>query len=198
MQDAWHALGRIRRRRYTAAMETIRFDAKYRRLAAAFLCLSLLAVGCSKQALVAQTKLGATVSACDALGNDGAASVLGGGVTVTPGPSVTQPDGSLFISNCTFSSNEARTVNILIRQGADLNAMRKQFGEARAAVKGLYAVEPQDVPGLGDAAFWVGGSADQLNVQMGGRWITVMVFALSTDDRLSIARNVASRVLSKF
>ena len=159
--------------------------------------LALLAAGCSRSA-DAQPKLGKTVSACAALSQADAVSVLGGDVTVTTGPEATQPDGSLYVSNCAFSSDEARSANVLIRQAADAGSIKRQFADARAAVPGIYSVAPQDVPGLGDAAFWVGGSASQLNVLKGGRWVTIIVLALKSDDRLAIAKNTASAILKGF
>jgi len=159
--------------------------------------LALSAAGCAKKTAVAPLKSNQTVSACDALGQTDATAVLGGNVTVIPGPNATQPDNSFFISNCSFASDEARTANILIRQAADASVIRSQFNAARSVTESLYGVKPQELTGIGEAAFWVGNSVNQLNILKGGRWITIMVFGMSDDNRFSLSKSIAARMLRR-
>lgn len=137
------------------------------------------------------------VSACGLLDRSEASSVLGGEVKVTRGPEVTRPAGDVSVSNCGFASDQARTVNLLLRRSADASALAQEFAAARAAARDLYGVGPSDVPGLGEAAFWIGGTVNQLELLKGGSWITVMVFGLSSDDRLAIARKTAAAISPK-
>jgi len=163
-----------------------------------FFLLALLATGCARQAPSGRPEVKAPLGACEVYGADDAAALLGGNIKVTQGPNVTRTDGASAVSNCIYSSDQARTLNILLRQSSDQVLARAEFDSARSSVETLYKVKPQDVPGLGDAAFWVGGSVDQLNVLKGGRWLTVMVFALSTDDRFALAQSAAFRIIKSY
>jgi hypothetical protein len=126
-----------------------------------------------------------------------ASAVLGGEVKATPGPEVTRPDGDFFISNCSYSSDQARSVNLLLRQGSDIPALQAQFTDAYKSVERIHGIKPQLLQGFGDSSFWVGAGVNELHIIKGGRWLTIMVFGLSQDDRLSLAQNIAAKILPK-
>jgi hypothetical protein len=155
----------------------------------------VFAAGCAKPAPTKDSPLGQTIGACTVLSVADASAVLGGEVKSTPGPEVTRPDGGSFVSNCGFSSDQARGINVILRQAADVSSLRAQFTDAYKNIESVYGVKPQLLQNLGDSAFWIGGSVNELNVIKGGRWLTILTFGLSQDDRLSLAQNAAAKIL---
>lgn len=168
-----------------------------RPLALACLALVVLAAGCAKPAPTKVQPLGQTLGACAVLTLADASAVLGGEVKATPGPEVTRPDGKFFISNCNYSSDQARSVNLLLRQSSDIPALQAQFTDAYKSVEQIHGIKPQLLQGFGDSAFWVGTGVNELHIIKGGRWLTIMVFGLSQDDRLSLGQGIALKILPK-
>src|ERR1700733_10802084 len=68
---------------------------------------------------------------------------------------------------CTYNggiSDPPKIVNLLVRPSESAETARPLFTSKRAGLASLNGASPQDVPGLGDAAFWVGGQLNQLHL----------------------------------
>ncbi|HEY0781809.1 MAG TPA: hypothetical protein VGE98_05080, partial [Thermoanaerobaculia bacterium] len=57
-----------------------------------------------------------------------------------------------------------KTLSLLIRPADSPAAARKLYDATRSGLSSLGTGAPEDVPHLGDAAFWVGGQLNQLHV----------------------------------
>jgi len=71
------------------------------------------------------------------------------------------------------------------------------YTQAKDTAQTLSGAPPQDVLRLGQGAYWAGGRLNQLNVLYLDRSIIITIFGLSSDDKLGLARDAASRILQK-
>jgi hypothetical protein len=89
-----------------------------------------------------------------------------------------------------------RMISLSLRRapGAEEAASRQRAAEA--GLRSLAAGAPvEDLPGLGDGAFWIGGRIDQLNVRRGD---TLLVYTVQLDkDPLGAARSLAGKALAR-
>ncbi|HEV3075065.1 MAG TPA: hypothetical protein VHB47_11650 [Thermoanaerobaculia bacterium] len=89
-----------------------------------------------------------------------------------------------------------RMISLSLRRapGAEEAASRQQTAEA--GLRSIAAGAPvEELPGLGDGAFWIGGRIDQLNVRRGD---TLLVFTVQLDkDPLGVARTLAGKALAR-
>jgi hypothetical protein len=89
-----------------------------------------------------------------------------------------------------------RMISLSLRRapGAEEAASRQQAAEA--GLRSIAAGAPvEELPGLGDGAFWIGGRIEQLNVRRGA---TLLVFTVQVDkDPLGVARTLAGKALAR-
>jgi hypothetical protein len=102
-------------------------------------------------------------------------------------------------SQCGYNagSDPSKIVRIEVRRAASPEAVQGAFDSTRSLLAGS---APQDVPGLGDGAFWVGGTLEQLHVRKGA---TQLIITSQTSqpgegkDPLGIAKAIASKALGR-
>jgi hypothetical protein len=101
-------------------------------------------------------------------------------------------------TQCSYSLGGVppRVISLSLRRspGADQAASQQQIAES--GLRSISAGAPvEDLPHLGDGAFWVGGQIDQLNVRRGD---TLLVFTVQLDkDPLRAGRALAERALAR-
>lgn len=154
--------------------------------------VALLAAGCSNAAPTVQSVAPKQLDVCGLLDATMASNVLGGKVTIDPGAVV--PSGNGFVSTCTFTSDEARGINVLLRQNTSKAEAQKLFADSKASSQSGDTA-PVDLRGLGDGAFWLGGTQNQLDVVYKNNWMVITVYGLPGDDRLTVGRNAAAALL---
>ncbi len=101
--------------------------------------------------------------ACKLLTKDMAVSIVG---PIAVGPKLVGPKDGM--SSCTYIGEGYTSVLSLIIKGGISNS---DFDQAFQASKGLSGVDAVKVDGLGDAAYWSGGTLGQMNVLKGGNWM---------------------------
>jgi hypothetical protein len=102
-------------------------------------------------------------------------------------------------SQCGYNagSDPSKIVRIEVRRAASPEAVQGAFDSTRSLLAGS---APQDVPGLGDGAFWVGGTLEQLHVRKGA---TQLIITSQTSqpgegkDPLGIAKAIAGKALGR-
>ncbi|MBV8200101.1 MAG: hypothetical protein JOZ15_05695, partial [Acidobacteria bacterium] len=99
---------------------------------------------------------------------------------------------------CSYSLGGApsRVVSLSLRRSPSAGEAASQQQLAESGLRSIAAGAPaEDLPHLGDGAFWVGGQIDQLNVRRGD---TLLVFTVQLDkDALRAASDLAARALSR-
>ncbi|HZF08299.1 MAG TPA: hypothetical protein VFE33_05870 [Thermoanaerobaculia bacterium] len=99
-------------------------------------------------------------------------------------------------------SDPSKVVRLEVRRAASAESAQGAFDSTRSLLAGS---APQDVPGLGDGAFWVGGSLDQLHVRKGATQliITSQTTSQTTSqpgegkDPLAVAKAIAGKALPR-
>lgn len=155
--------------------------------------LSLFAAGCAKTSPASPPPTAVKpMNVCDLLDAVTASGVLGGTVKAEPGVAVASGNG--FVSTCQFSSDEARSISILLRQSSTADEALQIFNDSKTAAQSA-GLTPTNLQGYGNGAFWVGGTQNQLNMVSKNDWFVITVFGLPEDDRLAIGKKAASALL---
>jgi hypothetical protein len=105
--------------------------------------------------------------------------------------------GSGAVSNCTWLTNSFRSIGVLVRAGGSSEESRTIFEQAFNSSKSISGVEPEQVEGVGDLAYWAGGSLNQMNVLKGRTWIIVSTMAVDAKKSQSVARQAALLVVDR-
>jgi hypothetical protein len=89
-----------------------------------------------------------------------------------------------------------RMISLSLRRAPDAEEAASQQRAAESGLRSIAAGAPvEELPGLGDGAFWIGGRIDQLNVRRGD---TLLVFTVQLDkDPLGAARSLAGKALAR-
>ncbi|MEI7512264.1 MAG: hypothetical protein WCK01_02270 [Candidatus Uhrbacteria bacterium] len=121
--------------------------------------------------------------ACQLVSKADAESILGGTVK-DPLRNVSQTaDGKTTVSDCTYSQPAAAsadiksigTAGLLVRKAASQAEASQVFADAMAQSKNLSSVAPVKISGVGDQAYWAGGTLTQMNVLKGDAWYIINV-----------------------
>jgi hypothetical protein len=91
-------------------------------------------------------------------------------------------------------SDPSKIVRLEVRRAASPDAASSAFDSTRGLLAGS---APQDVPGLGDAAFWVGGSLAQLHVRKGATQLIITSQPGEGKDPLAAAKTLAGQALGR-
>jgi hypothetical protein len=135
---------------------------------------------------VAPVAQGALVDACKLLPQEAAEAVVGPLISV---PKTSFGDQR---SSCAYmGKNYTSVITLVIRSGVT-NA---DFDTDFQASKGLSGVDPVTIDGLGDKAYWFGGTLNELNILKGGNWIMVLAMGVEGDLQ-SIDKGIAEKVLA--
>ncbi len=138
-----------------------------------------------------------TNHACELLAGDDAEQLLGGAVKA-PVTSVTAEIGVLS-SRCGYvsvSTTPVKVVTLLARKYQQPAEARNAFEHAHALAQTVSGQIPETVPGLGDRAYWAGGTVNQLNVLAGDTWLVISGTAGPGLDELGPAKLAAAKVLA--
>jgi hypothetical protein len=125
--------------------------------------------------------------ACKLLTKDLAASIIG---TIAIGPKLVGPKDGM--SSCTYIGEGYTTVLSLVIKGGISDS---DFEAAFQASKGVSGVDATKVDGLGDAAYWAGGSLGQLNIHKGGNWI-ILDATGAKGDLQSTLKDAATKIVA--
>ena len=89
-----------------------------------------------------------------------------------------------------------RMISLSLRRAASAEEAASRQRAAESGLRSIAAGAPVEaLPRLGDGAFWIGGSIDQLNVRRGD---TLLVFTVQLDkDPLGAARALADKALAR-
>jgi hypothetical protein len=88
-----------------------------------------------------------------------------------------------------------RVISLLVRRPAGARQAAEQQEAAHSGMGSMSGAPVEEVPRLGDAAFWVGGQLDQLHVRSGA---TILIFTVQIDkDPARAARMLAGRALAR-
>ncbi len=100
------------------------------------------------------------------------------------------------VSRCAYMSKSGKRVGLLVRQASSRSEAAQIFQKAQNESKGLSGSDPQAVPGLGDAAFWAGGTLKQLNVLKSEVWL-IITANLGGNDQRAASESVARKILAR-
>ena len=89
-----------------------------------------------------------------------------------------------------------RVISLALRRAPSAEAAAGQQQAAESGLRSMAAGAPvEELPRLGDGAFWIGGRFDQLNVRHGD---TLLVFTVQLDhDAFPAARTLAGKALAR-
>lgn len=130
-----------------------------------------------------------------------AEAVLGASVLEPLYNAAMSEDGLTIVSSCNYatageSENEVKVVSLLARKAASSDEALRVYEETRAQSSAISGAEPEDVEGLGDRAYWAGGSLTQMNVLKGEVWLIVNVRDMQSNDLRTQATEAARRAVA--
>ena len=180
---------------------------------AAVAALAIFGAGCNKAPASPKASTTAQMNllelrydACQLLLKADAELAVGGAVK-DPLRNVSQTaDGKITVSDCTYSQplpagstdiTKIGTAGLLVRKATNQSEAAKVFADAMAQSKGLSGVEPVKVNGVGDQAYWAGGSLTQMNVLKGDAWYIINVRIPSGDEQakaLALAKTIIGKI----
>jgi hypothetical protein len=135
--------------------------------------------------------------ACDILTQEDAESVLGGPVK-PPITHVEYGTAGKVKSRCgyvTVAGPPAKVITLLVMENRNAEDTRSEYEHAHAMSQTVSGQVPENVPALGDRAYWSGGTVCQLNVLSGNRWLVISGTSSSTSDPRAPAEAAATRIL---
>ena len=100
------------------------------------------------------------------------------------------------VSTCNYYAADASGIGLLVRSAPDSDSARIIFEQARLQSKSMSFVEPQQIAGLGDMAYWAGGNLNQMNVLEGKYWLIFTVFS-GKDRSLELGKQAAERAIAR-
>jgi hypothetical protein len=110
--------------------------------------------------------------ACELLTKDDAEEVLGGPLQ-PPVTSITRDIG-VVSSRCGYiakGATPAKVVTLLAKTWQDPAAAKRAFEHAHALSQTVSGQAPVTIAGLGNRAYWAGGTVGELNVLAGATWM---------------------------
>lgn len=155
-------------------------------LPAAILCSSIMLAGCGKTLppeINQQPK-----EACVLLTQKMASKILGEDVPPSESKTMHSEEFGSTVTSCSYSTNgtnptSIRTITILIRYAKDEQESKTIFTDAKAQSQSLSGTNPENLPSIGDEAYWVGGSLNQLNIRKGTGWYILSSYSRSDDPK---------------
>jgi len=132
------------------------------------------------------------VSACSLLTQEEAAAILGEPVEK---PANSTTGGT--VSNCNWMTSSFQMIGILVRLASTPEEAETVRNQAHQQSKSLSGVDPEDIPGLGENAYWAGGNINQLNVFKGKYWLIITASKGNGSENLTLAKAVAEKALPR-
>jgi len=109
------------------------------------------------------------------------------------GPIVYEPKAegvAAGASMCSYMGNDSKFVSLLVEKMSD-----SDFDKALEDSKGISKVDPVQVRGLGDRAYWIGGTFNFMVIMKGGNSVMVNVIGVKGDSQ-TIVKDVSEKVLA--
>jgi hypothetical protein len=91
--------------------------------------------------------------------------------------------------------DEPRILSLLVRQFPSAASAQRVLGGSKSTFNSMSGGKVQEVPGLGEAALWVGGRIQQLHVVQGPTQLVITVQSPDGTDQLGTARQIADKAL---
>jgi hypothetical protein len=135
--------------------------------------------------------------ACELLTRIDAEELLGGPVKA-PVTSITADIG-VVSSRCGYlseSEKPVKVVTLLANKWQNPAEARTAYERAHALSQSISGQAPESVAGLGDRAYWAGGTVDQLNVLAGDTWLVISGTAGPGLEQLGPAKLAAAKILA--
>jgi len=132
------------------------------------------------------------ISACSLLTQEEATAILGEPVEK---PTDSATGGT--VTNCNWMTPSFHAVGILVRLASSPTEAETVRTEAHRQSKSVSGVDPEDVAGLGESAYWAGGRINQLNVFKGNYWLIITANKGNEGDNLALAKAVAEKALAR-
>jgi hypothetical protein len=139
-----------------------------------------------------------TNRACELLTKSDAEDLLGGALA-TPVTSIVQDIG-VVTSRCGYIAKGGSTVKVvtlLAKTWQNPADARYAFEHAHALSQSVSGQAPETIAGLGNRAYWAGGTASQLNVLSGATWMVFSGTAGPGVDPLPQDKAAAEKALSR-
>jgi hypothetical protein len=162
------------------------------------LVLAALAVGCGGGPDDQPVPAGPPLDACALFTFDDARAVAG--ETIAPMASTFDEAKGRDPGECIYNSgrlDQPRVLSLLIRTHRSVARAKRLQESSRSTLGAMSRGKVQDVPGLGDGAFWVGGQLQQLHMRKGHRQFIIKVDSPDGTDQLPRARQIAVKVLER-
>jgi hypothetical protein len=136
------------------------------------------------------------IDACTLLTAADAEAILGGPVEKPVASGHRLPVAG-HSSRCAYLTSRPplRVVNLLVEQLATPREAASAFEQTRRISKTVSGTPPEDLAGLGERAFWEGGSIAKLHVLKGNLWLVIGCSLGPGLDQEAPARQTAARVL---
>jgi hypothetical protein len=103
-------------------------------------------------------------------------------------------------SECIYNSGsleQPRILSLLVRYHSSPKAAARIQKSSRSSFRRMSGGKVQDVPGLGDGAFWVGARIQQLHVLVGDKQLVITAHSLDGSDPIPQARQIAVKALER-
>jgi hypothetical protein len=135
------------------------------------------------------------IDACTLLTRADAETLLGGSLA-PPVTNAGEPAGNV-VSQCAYASPGHGHLTLLVRPAPTAAAAAAAYEHARAAAQALTGSAPLEVAGVGERAYWTGGTFRQLTVL--AKKVCLIVSADLGDgrDRLEGAKAAARKAVSR-
>jgi len=102
------------------------------------------------------------------------------------------------VSTCTYSTPSSRRISVFLRTLASRSEAGEFHSRARGQTQQTVGFLPEDIDGIGDKAYWLGGQVNQLHIAQGRLWIIITVTPdFTREDALTIARKAADIVMER-
>lgn len=166
-------------------------------LAASIALSAILAMSCGSPPDSQPTATAHLLDACTLFTFDDATAVAG--ETVAPMASTFDEAKGRDPGECIYNSgtlDQPRILSLLIRTHRSIARARALQESSRSTLNAMSHGKIQDIPGLGDGAFWVGGQLQQLHLRKGHRQFIITVQSPDGSDQLPRARQIAVKVLA--
>jgi hypothetical protein len=137
--------------------------------------------------------------ACKLLTREDAEALLGGPVREPPVTSAMADIGveSWRCGYISAAQGPAKVVTLLAQHWQDAAAARKTYEHAHALSQSVSGQVPETIAGLGDRAYWAGGTVNQLHVLAGKDWLVISGTAGPGLDQLGPAKQAAAKILAR-
>jgi hypothetical protein len=148
----------------------------------------------------AQAPAASKFDACKLLTKADAEQILGKPVDSPTNP--LQGDATYSVDSCEYkvtggTALDNATMIVTVPANGDPARAQAVFNSGKQQAQALYNAAPLDVPGLGDAAYWVGGAGNNLSILKGNIFVTLSASTQKGDSASPALLDLAKVVLGR-